>query len=260
MGGEPVFASVLDPVLRPLLSLPPFLTVFIMAFLITLGITFVYKFATDQERMKELRKKVKESQEKMKALRDNPEKMMKVQQDSMAVNMELMKHSFKPTLYTFIPIILIFGWMNANLAYLPLTPGQHFMLSATFDQGVSEATLSVIPEGIEFGNATQAVEDGAAEWVLSGPAGTYKATIDAGGKEGSVGTVEKQFLISDERRYEPPQQTYTGQGVTSITLGNVAVKPLGDLSLFGWHPGWLGTYIMLSIVLSILLRKLLGVV
>jgi len=250
-----MFASVLDPILRPLLSLPSFWAVFIMAFIITFSITLVYKFATNQERMKELRKKVKEFQERMKALRDNPEKMMKVQKESMAVNMELMKHSFKPTLYTFIPIILIFGWMNANLAYLPLTPGQQFTLSATFTPGVDQATLSVIPEGIEFGNATRPVVDGTATWTLMGKAGTYKAMIDAGGS-----SVEKQFLISSERRYEAPQQTFKDQSVTSITLGNEVVKPFGDFSLFGWRPGWLGTYILLSILLSIGLRKALKVV
>ena len=35
--------------------------------------------------------------------------------------------------------------------------------------------------------------------------------------------------------------------------------PFGDFSLFGWKPGWLGTYIILSIILSFVIRKLLKV-
>lgn len=252
-----VFDTLLDPVFRPLLSLPPFWGIFLIAFVITLAITLVFKYATDQKRMKELKVKVKESQEKMKKARDDPKKLMAIQQEAMKHNMELMKHSFKPTLYTFIPIIIIFGWLNANMAYYNLSPAEEFTLSATFQQGVAEASLEIIPaEGMTLGpNATQPVVDGVASWSLSGAAGTYKATVTT-----ATGSAEKTFLISDERKYVAPLQAYKENPVTSISLGNRAVKPLEPLSLFGWRPGWLGTYIILSIILSMLLRKALGVV
>jgi uncharacterized membrane protein (DUF106 family) len=35
--------------------------------------------------------------------------------------------------------------------------------------------------------------------------------------------------------------------------------PLGAFSLLGWHPGWLGTYIILSLIISLLLRKVMKV-
>ena len=40
---------------------------------------------------------------------------------------------------------------------------------------------------------------------------------------------------------------------------NKKVKPLGNVSLFGWKPGWLGVYIIFSIIFSMVLRKLLKI-
>ncbi len=250
--------TILDPIFRPLLALPYFWAIFIMAAVITVGITLVYKYATDQERMKELKKKVKEYQEKMKAVRDQPDKMMKLQKEAMQYNMELMKHSFKPTLYTIIPIFIIFGWLNAHMAYESLSPGEEFTITAMMSEGVDSATLSLLPpENITVDNATKDVEEGIVVWTLSAEAGTYKATIDAGGSQ-----AEKTFVITTERgEYEQPLEAYKDNAVTSVTMGNKKVKPLGEsVSLFGWKPGWLGTYIILSILISVISRKLLGVV
>ncbi len=252
-----VFETLLDPVFRPLLALPPFWAIFLISFVITLAITLVYKYATDQQRMRELKGKVKSYQEKMKQARDKPDKMMKLQQEAMSFNMELMKHSFKPTLYTFIPIIIIFGWLNAHMAFYNLAPAHPFALDATFQPGIGNATLTVIPEqGVTLlSNATQQVNATHASWQLEADAGTYKATVAAGST-----TAEKTILVTDERRYEPPAQKYKDNAVTQVTLSNAAVKPLDGVSLLGWRPGWLGTYIILSVLISILLRKLLKVV
>jgi len=246
-----MFDSLLDPLLRPLLTMPPFWAIFLIAFLITVVITLVYKYATNQERMKELKAKVKQHQEQMKKLRNEPEKLMKAQQKMMKVNMELMKHSFKPTLYTFLPIIIIFGWLNAHMAYYNLAPNQPFTITATLGPGVTDANLTIIPA---LNVTNKSVRGDTVVWTLTAPAGEYKAVIDAGGS-----SVEQRFLITSERRYDPPVKKTKG-AITTVRLSNKEVKPLGDISLLGWHPGWLGTYILLSIVLSIILRKVLGVV
>jgi len=45
-----------------------------------------------------------------------------------------------------------------------------------------------------------------------------------------------------------------------IHAGNKTVHPFGEsFNLFGWYPGWLATYIILSIGLSTLFRKLFDV-
>ena len=104
---------ILDPVLSPFISLGHFWAVFLISLIIALIITLVYKWVTDQELMKTLKEDIKALQQEMKKLRDNPSKMMEVQKKAMEKNMKYMMQSMKPTLITFIPIIVIFGWMNS---------------------------------------------------------------------------------------------------------------------------------------------------
>lgn len=79
---------------------------------LTLLITLAYKYLTDQERMSHLKSEQKRFQEEMKNNKDNKEKLMELQKQSLQLSWEYMRHSWKPMLYTFIPIILIFGWVK----------------------------------------------------------------------------------------------------------------------------------------------------
>src|SRR3989344_1965257 len=106
---------VLNPVLQPLLNASPFLGILILSFIVSLLITLSYKLFTNQQEMKRLKEEQKEYQKKMKELRSNPQEMMQIQKDSMKKNMEYMKHSLKATLFTMLPLLLIFGWMSAHL-------------------------------------------------------------------------------------------------------------------------------------------------
>jgi len=53
----------------------------------------------------------------------------------MQTNSKYMMQSMKSTFITFLPIILIFGWMNANIAYEPLFPNEEFTIDAVFNRG-----------------------------------------------------------------------------------------------------------------------------
>ena len=50
----------------------------------------------------------------MKLHKESPQKVMELQKQAMEKNLVLMKHSMKPTLYTFIPLIIIFGWIRTT--------------------------------------------------------------------------------------------------------------------------------------------------
>ena len=83
-----------------------------ISFIITLLITMSYKFLTDQIAMKDLKANIKDFQKQMKEQKDDPEKLKELQKQAMSTQMQYMKHSWKPMLYTFLPIILIFSWMR----------------------------------------------------------------------------------------------------------------------------------------------------
>ena len=88
----------------------PKTSVVLIPFFITLALTLVTKFFTDQKRMKELKEIQKKHQERKKEHKGNIEKQKEIQKEIMDVLMEMMKHSFKPLLITLLPIIVIFTW------------------------------------------------------------------------------------------------------------------------------------------------------
>ena len=91
----------------------PLSGVIIVAFIITLLTTLVYKYFTDQEALKKIKEDHKLLQEEMKNNKDNPKRMAELQKEMLQKGLlEPMKHQLKPLLITFIPFILIFGWLR----------------------------------------------------------------------------------------------------------------------------------------------------
>ena len=117
-----MFDGFFNAVFGPIMNLPDPLNLFIIAFILTGIITIAYKYLTDQKKMKELKEEMKGMQKRMKELKDQPDKMMALQKDSMKKNMEYMKHSMKPTLFTFVPIIIIFSWLRSYYTALGNPP------------------------------------------------------------------------------------------------------------------------------------------
>ena len=245
---------VLNPVLQPLLNMSPFWGVVILAFVITLIITLAYKYLTNQSEMKRLKEEQKESQKRMKELRNNPEEMMKVQKAAMKKNMEYMKHSFKATLITFIPIILIFGWMNAHLAYEPIFPGERFSITAEFAEGVNGEAELLVDEGTELLNEAKQGISSNILWNLKSTAGEHFLTVKTGSEEQT-----KKVLITTDLMYEEPISVYEHSDIASIKINYNKLRPLGGMEIFGWQPGWLGLYIIFSIIFSVGLRKVLKI-
>ena len=247
-----VFENLLNPILNPLLNLPTLWAVILLSFLISLIITLITKYATDQNLMKRLKQEMKELQAEMKELRKEPEKAMQVQKQVMQTNMRYMKQSFRSMIYTFIPIIIIFGWMNAHLAYEPILPGQEFTTSVIFEENVNGIVELSVPDGITIdGAAKKEVKDGVVKWVLNGNGGEYLLEYIFDGKKYS-----KEVLITEKNMYTQPIKRIKADTIKSIEIENAQKK---ILNLFGWKIGWLGTYIIFSIIFSMLIRKIIKV-
>jgi uncharacterized membrane protein (DUF106 family) len=257
-----------------ILKIHPFWAILIISFVITLVTTLVYKFTTDQKKMKQLKAEMKEYQKKIKAMsKESPEKAMALQQQAMKHNMEYMKSSFKSTLYTFIPIILIFGWLNAHFAYLPIQPNQPFNVTAYFAEGhASIATLSTIPDLEIIGNTTQMINQSITEsgflskktydtatWQLKGTAGEYNLIIDYNDEkyDKDSGGKPLNMIITSDRIYASPEKGISNSKLVKIVVGNEKLYPLKDI--LGWKISWIWVYIILSFGLSLGLRKALNV-
>ncbi|MFH0874350.1 MAG: EMC3/TMCO1 family protein [archaeon] len=246
--------NILDTVLGPLLTINPLLSIIIISFILSLLITIAYKFLTNQSLMKDLRDEQNSLQKKLKELKNHPEKAMKVQSEMMEINMKYMTHSMRPTLVTFIPIILIFGWLNANMAYYPLYPNMPFEVNAQMKDGTIGNVNLILPQGLSFAGESkerQELINNKAMWFLKGPTGEYNLTFSY-----NEMTVSKKILVTDIRKYYAPEENFKNSYFKQVTIGNLKVKPFDGIPLIGgW--GWLGAYIIFSLIFSMGLRRLM---
>ncbi|MBW3011538.1 DUF106 domain-containing protein [Candidatus Woesearchaeota archaeon] len=159
---------ILDPLLRPLLALGAFWTIFIISIAISFASNLAYKFLTNQTLMKHLKQEVKRMQKELKQLKDKPEEFASLQKKMMAKSMEMTKHSMKPTLFTMIPILLFFGWLATNLAFMPLMPGVPFDVTLQFaPEARGNVTLNA--DGLELlSSKTLALDTPELMWTLQG--------------------------------------------------------------------------------------------
>lgn len=245
------YYDFLNIIFFPLLKLPTLWAVIILSFIVSLITILVTKYMTDQSLMKKLRDELKEHQNKIKELKKDPVKAMEMQKKAMEVNMKYMSHSLKPTLITFIPIILIFGWASSAFAYEHIRPQQEFSITVFTDKGAEGNITLNAPDEIKIiGGKTKKIGDGKANWSLNGREGEHVLEFIYNGEK-----QQKNVLVTNENRYMEPVKETSGM-INQIKI-NYHEKKL--LNLFGWKLGWLGTYIIFSIAFTMALRKLLKV-
>jgi uncharacterized membrane protein (DUF106 family) len=249
--------SFVDPALDWLLILNPLIATLIISVILAVLTTLVYKFASNQKKIKELKDKQKELQKKMKTIpKDQPEKMMGINSQMMKLSGPLMKESFKSTIWTIIPSILILTWMATNIAFAGIAPEQTFMITAEFNEGVTgDITLEAIPGGLEFiTGATQSIVDSKAYWELKSPKEeTYSLLFKFRETE-----VNANLIISEKWEYEEPELLIKESGLKKIIIGNEKIRPFNGIPVLGGL-NWLWSYILLTMAFSMILRKVLKV-
>jgi uncharacterized membrane protein (DUF106 family) len=98
----------------------PKVTIIVLASLISLISLIITKYVTDQKKMKELKIRQKELSKLSKEFKHDIKKLGEINAEVMQISMEMMKHSFKPLIFTMIPLLLLFWWVgNTFEAILP---------------------------------------------------------------------------------------------------------------------------------------------
>ena len=104
--------AVLNPSAGFLLDWNLSIGMLIVVFVITLLMTIVQKYATNQKALKELKKEQKEIQQQMKEFKAHPEKLIELQKKQFKLIPKQFKLSMRGIAYTAIPFILFFRWFG----------------------------------------------------------------------------------------------------------------------------------------------------
>ena len=204
---------------------------------------------------------MKRYQKKAASLKNEPEKAVKVQKDMMKLNGQYMKSSLKSTMYTFIPIIIFFGWLAAHFAFMPLLPDTAFNVTVNVQEDVTGNLTLILPNNISIStNLTQEIIDGSASWSgVKGPKGMHEFSVVHNSGDETFFSV----LISEDYVYENPVIKIDESPIfKSILLGNKKLKVFKTVPLLKDIPwvqnwGWIGAYLVFSLLFSTGLRKAL---
>jgi uncharacterized membrane protein (DUF106 family) len=237
---------MLDFLFRPLMNLiGPFWTVVFLSLVLGLLTTIAHKYMTDQKLMRNARDEMKKLQTKMRSHKDNPKKLLEVQNKMMSYNMDIMKQSFRPLLVTFIPVIIIFGWISAATVYVPIMPDEGFTTTVTV---VGDGSVLAMSETLAVLTPTVATSENVAVFGFSGPEGEHTITYEYNGAK-----VTQEILIG-ERYANPKVSVKAPFKKIEANLEHLNMLNLGFTQFTGF-----GTYIVFTILFSLLLRKLLNV-
>ena len=125
-------------------GMPPWAFIIFASAVLSLVVTIIYRFATDQAEMKELKKQLKEFQDKFKQHKDDPNKMLEVQKEMSTVNMKYFKQSMKPTLITIVPFIIIFHFLGKIYTTITVVPLPFHVPLSTLETGLGWVGTYVI--------------------------------------------------------------------------------------------------------------------
>tara|TARA_Y100000034_G_C6748405_1_gene332500 strand:- start:33 stop:797 length:765 start_codon:yes stop_codon:yes gene_type:complete len=243
-----IFNPFLNPVLKPILSsIPENWAIVLMSLIITLVTTLVYKKFTNQEILKSLKQEIKDIQQEMKEFSHDIQRTKELQKKSWEKMIQQMKQSMKPMLVTWIPILIIFAWIWTNLAYYPILPGEEFTTTINFEKDTIGTVELFPPENVQLlSQAKKEISDNKASWNLKGAKGEYKLSYKFKDK-----IYAKDLVITDKKLYIQPKMNIFENNIKTIEVENRPVK------IFGMN--WFWGYLIISIIINSLLRKLLKI-
>jgi len=120
------YFTALTTIFQPILVLPAPVAELIIAAFIIFIITLFYRFLVDQNRVKELKAKLKEKQKEAKEIqKSNPKQANALMSEVLKLTNRQFKMNLKPLFFTFILIMILLPWVAsvfpATVVLLPFS-------------------------------------------------------------------------------------------------------------------------------------------
>lgn len=196
--------------------------------------------------MKRLKDEMKSLQKEMRNTKD-PQEISKLNKKLLKLNSEYMHHSLKVNLYTFLPIILIFGWLANIFSGFPFEPNTTINLELTL-KSLDENISLVLPNQLELVNETKTGSK-VFYTILSKQEGSYDIKILP--CNSSIKLISSTKLTNKTKA----MQTINDACIKSAFI---RYRPL-KFNILGIKMGWFWAYLLFSLFLSSIIRKMFKV-
>lgn len=242
---------------------------FLIILLATIGIslfsTLVYKFATNQKKMREIKERLKVLQKELKEARGDQERMLKINSQIMKSHNEYSMQSMRSILFTFIPVMLVFVFLRAHVAYAPINPGETFAVLLDYnDQAAMGSTLVAVPNGFTLVNTSNYTKSG----FLGFGKHTGEAVTIRSPNEPANGTIafsygnetlNRSVIVTESNKYAPQSVNYRNAFLRSAAIDYKGLQVFDVPWLPRWLQGWLAVYIILTLIFTNVFRSVLKV-
>ncbi len=218
--------EVFSGIFSPLLSLPFPIFILSISFIIALINTLFYRLLVNVEELKRIRERMKELQEKYKKIEKTSKEAEKITVEMLELTHKQMKMSFKPMIASLILVVLFLPWIaHISVERIDLRPGSGSITLKYFTTQPKSLTLKPIENGkflVSTKKTSKVVENG-------------------------------EVFCLGENIYKLKQINEN-----TLELSNVVKLPF-SLPFVGNSLGWLGWYILCSLIFIYLLRKVFGI-
>lgn len=111
--------TILNPIILPIFSWNLTWGMILLVAFITIIITLVQKYATDQVTLKSIKEENKKIQLEMKQHKNDAGKSAELMSKNLKLSWEMMQHSMRPIIFTGIPLVLLFRWFIDYFSAIP---------------------------------------------------------------------------------------------------------------------------------------------
>ena len=180
-----------------------------------------------------------------------------------------LRYVLTPLLVLTVPMLVLFGQLEARFERMPLEPGRNFLVAANIQTADSlpSAVLQVPPELVQASPPVHVPLQREIDWELQGlRAGVYDIRLVVHGQEYSkrvvVGTGLAQIVAERSRGglwheiIDPGEPPLPPDGVVEQIKIQYPDRLLG---IGSWKVGWLAPYAVLTVAAALLLKGVLGV-
>ncbi len=193
-----VMTKAFDIVLAPFSGMHPIVGLLIVSVVTGVVMLFIFGKTSNQKMIAATKNKLKAHIMEMWIFRNAPSVMFRAMGNVVRFNLQYLKHSLRPIVFLFIPVLFIMVQLGIRYAHEPLVPGDVTVVTVVLADAVraTEADVTLeTPDGIRIVSPPLRMDAaGEIEWkVAADRCGTRVLSIVTPG-----GTIDKVIVVGED--------------------------------------------------------------
>ncbi len=281
-----IAGAIVNAALLPFRSLSPMVGLTVFSLVSGVAMLYVFKWTSDQEGLEQVKRKIHAGIFEIRLFNDDMRAIFAAQRDILRYNFSYLRLALTPMLWMIVPFVLIVAQLQMHYGYEGPAIGESIIVKVTLvgepaagsgdepgtgggaaDRVVAPDVELEVPDGLRLETPRLFIPSlNEADWrLVADEPGAYELRIRVGDE-----VYTKSFEVSsrvvrrlpirtdrflDQLLYPGEPGFPSGAAVSAIEV----LYPEREVNFFGWHTHWLVPFIIISIVLTVALRKPLGI-